>query len=59
MRPMTWLLAVSLLSMELSVRMSVKLPSTTWPPFLGVALWVPPPPAHASRNSAPPAMKVR
>ena len=38
MRPMTWLLAVSLLSIEFRVRMSEKLPSTTCPPFLGVVL---------------------
>ena len=33
---MHWLLAVSLLSIELKVRMSEKLPSTTCPPFLAV-----------------------
>jgi len=58
MSPMTWLDAVSLLNIELRVRMSVMLPSTTWPPFFGVALWVPPPPAQASRNSTPPARKA-
>ena len=54
---MTWFDAVSLLSMEFSVRMSLKLPSTTWPPFFAVGLVVPGP--HAASHSAPPARNAR
>src|SRR6202163_4111949 len=60
MRPISWLLAVSLLSMESNVRTSEKLPSTTWPPFLPAWTGVVVPPAQASRSSkAPPEKAVQ
>src|ERR1700681_4029390 len=60
MRPISWLLAVSLLSMELNVRTSEKLPSTTWPPFLPAWTGVAVPPPQASRSSrAPPEKAVQ
>src|ERR1700693_2408094 len=59
-RPISWLLAVSLLSIELNVRTSEKAPSTTCPPFLPVWVVVVLPPPQASRSSnAPPEKTVQ
>src|ERR1700751_787873 len=59
-RPITWFEAVSLLSIELRVRMSVKLPSTTCPPFLGapLVLLLLLVPAQASRNPTMPPLNA-